>query len=1052
MGLAYNEEAVENAALDQLRQLGYDILHGPDIAPDSFHPERDEWLQTILTGRLEHAIARLNPEATAEHHSEAAKRFLRAEHQDLILENMRKHEFLLHGVPVTYSDSGQQRTKRLRLIDFHDTQANDWVAVNQYTVIEHRDRRPDILTFINGIPVALFELKSPSTQGASLKSAWNQIQTYREDIPSLFTTNAVTVISDWSSSSMSTFTAGFEHYAPWKTIDGTETASGTASLDVLIKGVFTPHRFLDLLANFIVFSEETTSTSSGQAKNIIVKRVAKYHQYWAVNKAVESVVVASSPQGDKRGGVVWHTQGSGKSFEMVFFAGKILTDPRMANPTLVFLTDRQDLDNQLFEEVFAPASVLPEQPVQAETREDLREKLRRASGGIIFTTLQKFGGEVDGERLLTDRRNVVVIADEAHRSQYGLQTRFNEQSGKFTGGLAKYMRDALPHATYLGFTGTPIESTDKSTKAVFGDYIDVYDLSQAVADEATVRIYYESRLAKINLDKEDLEALDQLTEEITGEAEESAAQKAKSKWARLEAVVGSDARLDLVAADIVKHWEARRDEMAGKAMIVTMSRRIAVELYKKITTLRPAWHSEDTSAGKIKVVMTGSAADPTHFQPHLYDKKQRNQLKARAKNPGDELELVIVRDMWLTGFDSPSMHTMYVDKTMQGAGLMQAIARVNRRYKDKTGGLIVDYIGIFTKLQDALAEYSPSDRETTGVPIEEMVAIMQEKHDVVTAMLHGVDHQVTPQMSDAQRLDVYQRVINHVLERGAADTSAGKNLTERFLDEVLALIKAFALCGASDEAARIRDDVALFTAVRAAIIKFQAPESGSGGSGAEDLDTAISQIVNQAITADQVIDVYGFEGREKPELSLLDEDFLNRLAAQKDKEHVHLAMLRKLLNDEVKTVRRTNVVKGRKFSEMLDAAVNKYTNQALSAAEVIAELVKVAKEMKGEEQRAEQLNLSVGELAFFDALAQNGSAVTEMGDEKLRDITVDLVQSVQSSVTIDWQNRDSVKAGMRSRLRRLLAIHGYPPDHQEHAIDLVLDQAQLTATYSGVKQ
>ena len=1046
--LAFDEETVENAALDHLRQLGYQTLHGPDIAPDTAAAERENWSETILTGRLRAAVARLNPTASADQQVQAVKRFLRTEHQDLIAENMRRHKFLLEGVPVTYSDGGHQRTKRLKLVDYADPIANDWLAVNQFTVIEHRDRRPDIVIFLNGIPVAVFELKSPSAQAASLKSAWNQIQTYRDEIPSLFTTNAVTVISDWSTARMATFTAGFEHYAPWKTIDGTETVPGSDSLDVLLAGVFQPARFLDLMAHFIVFSDETTSTETGQAKSITVKRVAKYHQYWAVNKAVESVAAAGSPDGDKRGGVVWHTQGSGKSFEMVFFAGKIMTDPRMGNPTLVFLTDRQDLDNQLYEEVFAPASVLPERPIQAETREGLRDKLRRTSGGIIFTTLQKFGGNVEGDRLLTDRRNVVVIADEAHRSQYGLETTFTKD-GQLRGGLAKYMRDALPNATYLGFTGTPIESTDKSTKAVFGDYIDVYDLSRAVDDGATVKIFYESRLAKIGLDKDDLEEVDKLADQAVGEAEETEAQKAKNRWARLEAVVGSDARLDLVAADIVTHWEARRAELAGKAMIVTMSRRIAVELYNKITALRPDWHSNDLTEGRVKVVMTGSASDPATFQPHLYGKKQRNQLKARAKNPADPLELVIVRDMWLTGFDSPSMHTMYVDKTMQGAGLMQAIARVNRRYRDKTGGLIVDYIGIFTRLQDALAEYSPSDRDTTGVPIEEMVAVMQEKYEVVTAMLHGVEHRVTPEMSDAERISVYQNVMNHVLEQGADGTPSDKSLTDRFLDETLALIRAFALCGATDEAANIRDDVALLTAVRTAILKFQAPESGDGGSGAVDMDTAIGQIVNEAITADKVIDIYGFEGREKPELSLLDEEFLNRLAAQKDKEHIHLAMLRKLLNDEIKTVRRTNVVTGKKFSEMLDSAVKKYTNQALTAAEVIAELVKVAKEMKSQQQRAQDLNLSIGELAFYDALTQNGAAVTEMGDQKLRDITVDLVHSVQNSVTIDWHSRDSVKAGMRSKLRRLLAIHGYPPDHQEQAIELVLEQAQLTAAHQG---
>ncbi len=1025
---ALNEATVEDAALDFLRELGYETAFGPNLAPDGSRPERANFVQVILYDRLREAARRINP-PHVDLVDEAIKRLERAESQSEIAENARTHKLVIYGVPVEYRDaSGSVRTTSVKLIDFENPVNNDWLAVNQFTIIGNKNRRPDVLVFVNGIPLGMLELKNLANPHATLKNAWNQVQTYRHDIPAIFTPNAVTVISDGISAAMSSFTGGFEHYAPWKTIDGREVVSGVPALEVLVKGVFEPSRFLDIIRNFIVFSDESQG---------LAKRVAKYHQYWAVNAAVESTVEAAGPDGDRRGGVVWHTQGSGKSIEMMFYAAKIMRDERMGNPTLVFLTDRNDLDDQLFGEVFAPAEILPERPVQAASRANLRELFRRASGGIIFTTLQKFAPEVGGDTnpILSDRRNVVVVADEAHRSQYGFGESLSAE-GTLKAGLAKHMRDALPGATFLGFTGTPIESHDKSTKAVFGDYVDVYDLTRAVEDGATVKIFYESRLAKVSLSEEDYEALDELAEEITERVETDLAQRAKSRWARLEAIVGAEDRLDLIARDIVEHWEKRREAMLGKSMIVTMSRRIAVRLYEKIVDLRPDWHHTDPALGKIKVVMTGSAADPAEFQPHLHSKDVRKDLKARAKNPDDPLELVIVRDMWLTGFDAPSMHTMYVDKAMQGAGLMQAIARVNRTFRDKPGGLIVDYIGVFSNLQKALIEYSPSDRDQAGVPIEEIVAAMLEKHDIVRALLHGCDFDPNPEFPASKRLAEHAKVLDFVM--------ADPDRTERFLDQVLALAKAYALAGSRDEAAAIRNDARLFADVRAAIIKIQNPDSGRGGSGAIEIDTAISQLVNEAVAADEVVDIYKLAGIATPELSILSDEFLDSLA-HKDKPNLQMGLLRRLLNDQIKTVQRTNVVQARKFSELLEEAINRYTNRSLTTAEIITELVKLAKEMRDQSQRHEQLGLSVAEAAFYDAIVQNEAAVLQMGDETLKKIAADLVYSVRQSVTIDWNLKESVRAAMRTRVRRLLAKYDYPPDLEEKAVELVLQQAEVFA-------
>ena len=1037
----FNENVIEQAALEYFAELGYRRVHGPDIAPGEPDAERSSYDDVILWGRIRDALRRINPGTDATLIDEAVKTVQRAESQSPIDENARLHQLITEGVPVEHrDDDGQLRTTSLWLVDFEDPLNNDWVAVNQFTIVENgKNRRPDVLVMVNGLPLALLELKNPAAEHATLKSAWNQVQTYRHDIPSVFIPNAVTVISDGTSAAMSSYSGAFEHYAPWKTVEGREVVSGLPALEVLIRGVFEPKRFLDLLKNFIVFSDETvTDKTTGQPTRALVKRVAKYHQYWAVNAAVESTVQASRPDGDRRGGVVWHTQGSGKSFEMVFYAAKIMRDQRMANPTLVFITDRNDLDDQLFGETFAPARILPETPVQATTRTDLRAKLKRASGGIVFTTLQKFapGEDDDSNPVLTDRHNVVVIADEAHRSQYGFSETL-DRHGRLKSGLAKHMRDALPGATYLGFTGTPIESNDKSTRAVFGDYVDVYDLTRAVEDGATVRIFYESRLAKIDLSETDLAALDDLADKITETVEEDTATAAKSRWSRLEAIVGAESRLDLVARDIVEHWEKRRESLFGKGMIVTMSRRIAVRLYEKIVALRPDWHSDDPAEGKIKVVMTGSASDPADFQPHIHSKDVRKDLKLRAKNADDPLELVIVRDMWLTGFDAPSMHTMYVDKTMQGAGLMQAIARVNRTFRDKPGGLIVDYIGVFDNLQNALAEYSPSDRDQAGVPIDEMVKVMLEKHDIVRTLLHGIDYDTSPELPASQRLNEYAKVLDFVM--------ADPDRTSRFNDQVLALAKAFALAGARDEAVAIRNDVRLFTDVRAAILKIQNPDSGKGGSGAVEIDTALGQLLNEAVAADQVVDVYQLAGIETPEISILSDEFLDSLA-EKEKPNLQMGLLRRLLNDQIRTVQRKNIVQGRKFSEMLDEAVNRYTNRSLTTAEIIAELVKLAREMRDAQKHREELGLREDEVAFYDAVVQNDAAVLELGDETLKQIAQELVKSVRQSATIDWNLKESVQAAMRSKVRRILAKYDYPPDAEKKAIELVLEQAEMFAS------
>lgn len=1014
------ESVVEEACLGWFRGLGFATAYGPDIGPDGVAEERSSWEDVILVGRLRASVAEINPTLPHTAVDQVVATVLRSESQNALAENFRLHRLMTEGVAVEQRiDDGSIRHSLAWLIDVENPERNDWLAVNQFTVVDQgKNRRPDVVLFCNGLPVGLLELKNPGDEHATLKGAWNQIQTYRNDIPAIFVPNVVTVVSDGLGAAMGSYSAGLEHYAPWKTIDGRELVTDRSQLEVLIRGAFDQARFLDLLRNFVVFSDEPAG---------LVKRVAKYHQFCAVNAAVASTVNAASAEGDRRGGVVWHTQGSGKSFEMLCYAAKLMRESTMANPTLVLITDRNDLDDQLFGEVFSPARILPETPQRAESRVELRRMLDRVSGGIIFTTIQKFAPEEKGDvhPVLTDRRNVVVIADEAHRSQYD-----------FLDGFARHLRDALPGATYLGFTGTPIERTDKSTRQVFGDYIDVYDLTRAVEDGATVRIYYESRLAKVRLPEEARAEIDAEVAEVTEGQEPSEAERAKSRWARVEAIVGAGERLDLVAADIVEHWERRRENLLGKAMIVAMSRRICVELYQRIVALRPRWHDPDPEVGRIKVVMTGSAADPPEFQPHLYGAEVRKKLKARAKDPDDPLEIVIVRDMWLTGFDAPSLHTMYVDKPMQGAGLMQAIARVNRTFRDKPGGLIVDYIGIAQNLREALAEYSPSDREQAGVPIDEVVAVMLEKHDIVCGILHRHEWSSDPTISAEDRMNELANTMNYVL--------ADLDRKTRFVDQVLALAKAFAFAGARDEALEIRDDVKFFTDIRAAIVKLdregQAPSRGGSG----ELDTAIAQLVSEAVAADEVVDVYAQLGMERPDLSILSDEFLDGLS-QDARPNLQMELLKRLLNDRIRSLRRTNLVQSRQFSELLDDAIRRYTNRTLTTAEIIGELVKLAKEVRDAGNRGEQLGLSEKELAFYDAVCQNEPAVLELGDEVLKTIARELVKAVRESASIDWNLKESVRAQLRAKVRRLLTRYDYPPDKEERAIQLVLEQAELIA-------
>ena len=1011
-----HESDIEAAALAWLTELGYTFLQGPDIAPDTPNAERATYKEVVLKGRLQDAIARLNPRIPADAQQEAIRRVLNPDSPTTLQNNQVFHQILTDGITVEYRETdGTLRGEQVRLVDFESPENNDWLAVNQFTIVENSERRPDIVLFINGLPLTLIELKNPIDEKATLSTAFRQVQTYKQDIPTLFTYNETIVVSDGLTARIGSLTADTEWFLPWRTIAGESEAPDTAlELEVLIKGVFQKHRFLGYLKHFIVFEE----SERGQ----ISKKIAGYHQCHAVQTAVETTLKASHPEGNQQCGVVWHTQGSGKSLTMAFYAGSIVQHPQMANPTLVIITDTNDLDDQLFGTFARCHQLLRQKPVQAKDRRHLRELLQVASGGIVFTTVQKFFPEGEETRFpeLSDRRNIVLIADEAHRSQYG-----------FIDGFARHIRDALPNASFIGFTGTPVELTDRHTVAVFGDYISIYDIQRAVQDGATVPIYYESRLAKIELDANEKPHIDPEFEAATETEEVTQKEKLKTKWAQLEALVGTEKRLRLIADDIIEHFAERLDVIEGKAMIVCMSRRICVDLYNVIVKRCPQWHTSDDNTGSIKVVMTGSAADDPAWQPHIRNKARREALASRFKNPNDPLKLVIVRDMWLTGFDAPCLHTMYVDKPMHGHGLMQAVARVNRVHHDKPGGLIVDYIGLAYHLKQALSNYTKSGGTGEATLNKaEAVALMLEKHEICCGLFHGFDRSAWTIGNATDRIRSLPAAQEHILTQ--------KEGKKRLQTAVTALSKAFALAVPDEKTTEIRDDVAFFQAVNTVLAKPSPAEEAE----VEAVDQAIKQLVSKAVVPEGVIDIFASAGLTKPDVSILSDEFL---AEVQDLPHKNLAvaLLEKLLRGEIKTRSEKNIVQSRSFAEMLERSIHSYQNRTVEAAQVIEELIEIAKEMRHAQNRGEELGLSEEELAFYDALETNDNAVKVLGDETLKTIAVELVASIRRSLTIDWTLKESIRAKLRVNMKRILRKHGYPPDKQEKAAHTVLEQAAV---------
>lgn len=1050
------EDGLERWVMEILAELGWATVHGPDIAPGEVAAERSDYREVILERRLEAAIASLNPDLPADAVADVVATVRRAESPAVESENWRAYRFLIEGVPVEFHGSdGSLRSARARLVDWDDPGNNDLVAVNQFSVEgPKRTRRPDVLVFVNGLPMALFELKRPGQQYATVSGAFNQVQTYRSQIPDVFKWNQVTVVSDGTQAMAGSFSAPWNHWADWKTIDGVTREPRNADghrippVEVLTRGMFEPSIFFDLCRNFVATFGEGVDTR---------KAVAKYHQYWAVNKAVDSTLEAVETDG--KIGVVWHTQGSGKSLEMAYYTGKVMRHPGMENPTVVVLTDRNDLDDQLLDDTFAsskPGSPLPEQPVQADSRAHLKELLTgRQSGGIIFTTIQKFGLTREDKEAgrkyptLSERPNIVVMVDEAHRSNYDL-----------IDGFARNVRDALPNASFIGFTGTPIDEKDRSTAEIFGEYVDVYDMTQAIEDGVTVKVFYEARLARVDLPADARDAIDEEFEDATVGSEGEIAETLKTKFSRVEAIVGSEKRLKQLAADLVTHWEARRQNLVGKGMIVTLSRRIAVDLYEQIIALRPDWHSDEDSEGVIKVVITGDATDPPRFQPHIRNNEQRRALKARASDPNDPLELVIVRDMWLTGFDSPPMHTMYVDKPMRSAGLMQAITRVNRTFKDKPHGLVVDYIGIAEDLKSALATYTDRDKKGRAIgedvrrsAIPEMLA----EHSVVSDLLHGVDWVTILGSGDAKAF-VYAvtATVDHLLEADREHEDASKggdgefdgegertpSPKKRFMAHASRLKRLFTLVPTSDEATAIRDDVEFFDAVRQAIAKIEAADRGPGEDA--ELDTAVRQIVSQHVSGGGVIDIFAEAGLSRPDISLIDDDFRKKFEAS-DHQNLQLEAVKRLIQNEVRVIGKRNVVAGKKFSEMLTAALNRYQNRSITAAQVMAEIVELAKQMKEQRERGEHSGLSESELAFYDALADNESAKAVMADETMQQIAHELAEIVRRDAKTDWNVKETVRAKLRTRIKRLLLKHGYPPDKEPAATELIIHQAEVMA-------
>lgn len=1040
------ENHIEEATLGWLSGLGWAVAHGPDMAPEGKAPERASYSDVLLIGRLRDAVTRINPQLPPDAVEDVLRRVTATEMPSLIEENRRLHKLLVDGVAVQYPQAdGTIKSDSAWLIDW-DNVKNDWLAVNQFTIIEDRNnRRPDVILFVNGLPLGLIELKNAGDENATIEGAFRQVQAYKELIPSVFRTNAASMISDGLNARIGSLTADFERFMPWRTVDGKNIApKGKPELHTLIHGVCDKGFFLQMIRRFTVFHSNKAETR---------KIIAGYHQFHAVRHAVDCTLAATASGGDRKVGVIWHTQGSGKSLLMAFYAGAAIAAPDMKNPTLVILTDRNDLDDQLFGTFSLSADLIRQKPVQADDRESLRKLLAVSSGGVIFTTIQKFM-PLDGEEtfpLLTDRKNVIVIADEAHRSQYGFKAVFDKKTGEKKYGFAKHLRDALPNASFIGFTGTPIESVDVNTPAVFGEYIDVYDIQRAVEDGATVPLYYESRLAKLELNEDEAKVLDDEVEELTEDEEASDRERKKSKWSRVEALVGAETRLQQVAADIVYHFEGRVGALDGKGMIVCMSRRICVALYNEIVKLRPDWHSDDDDKGVVKIVMTGNIAnDPKEWLQHTGSKKRRDDLANRARDPKDPLKLVIVRDMWLTGFDAPCMHTMYVDKPMQGHGLMQAIARVNRVFRDKPGGLIVDYIGIAHNLKKALSIYSSGDRENVGIDEREAVAEMMRRYEIVRDMFHGFDYAKGMQGSPADRLVAMAEALEWILDQQHKESEkeqsedAKKALRRKFPDAVTGLSRAYSLAATSPEADGIRDDVGFFQAIRAALIK-SAPGTGKTES---EIDAAVQQMVSRAVVSTEIVDILSAAGIKSPDISILSDEFLAEIQGMK-KKNLALEALQKLINGEIRSRSKSNVVQSRKFSERLEAAVKRYHNNAITAVQFLEELIVLAKEIKADHERGEEQGLTVEEIAFYDALAENDSAVEMLGNDQLRVIAMELVTSVRNNVSVDWMHKDSARARLRIEVKKVLKKYGYPPDLQDAAVQTVLQQAEVLAPLWG---
>jgi type I restriction enzyme R subunit len=1065
------ESNIETFAINTLESLGWEYVHGLAIAPSAEQAERESFEQVILTNRLRKQLAVINPEIPEGARDQAIQKVLQLFSPDLIANNESFHQFLIEKIKIPYQQDGYQRSHEVALIDFEHIENNEFLVVNQFTVVENnQNKRPDILLFVNGLPLVVIELKNAADENATVRKAFEQIQTYKAQIPSLFKYNAVCVISDGMECQAGSLSADFSRFMAWKTVDGKKEASRfIPQLETLIKGMLNRATLLDLIRNFIVFEKlKKEDPKTGIVTIETEKKLAAYHQYFAVNKALDSTLQAASENGDRKGGVVWHTQGSGKSLTMVFFTGKLVLS--LDNPTILVITDRNDLDDQLFGTFAASKQLLRQEPVQAEDREHLKTLLKVASGGIVFTTIQKFmpeDGSSEYERL-SDRKNIVVIADEAHRTQYGFEAEVRNVVDKETKeiigkriayGFAKYLRDALPNATYLGFTGTPIESTDINTPQVFGNYIDRYDIKDAVTDGATVKIYYESRLAKVRLDEEGKRLIKALDQEVEESEEITEKQKSKAQWTKVESIVGNSKRLKNLAKDIVTHFEERQKVFDGKAMIVTMSRRIAAELYDEIIALKPEWHEDDKSKGAIKVIMTAASSDGVKMAKHHTTKTERKMLSNRMKDENDSLKLVIVRDMWLTGFDAPSLHTLYVDKKMVGHNLMQAIARVNRVFKDKPGGLVVDYLGLGTSLREALSFYSEAGGK--GDPtenIEKAVELMLEKLEVVQQMFNEESksqNDILTEDSDSYLRDSFKfdydrffsanarakmqiilQAEEHIL--GLQD---GKN---RFVREVTALSQAFALSMPHEQAVEVTEEVAFFQAVKARLVKFEATRSG--GKSDVEVQTAIKQVIDEALSSDKVIDIFDAAGIDKPEVSILSDKFLLEV---KEMKHKNLAfeLLKRLLNNEISSRTKTNLVKSKALLEMLETAIKKYQNNLLTTAEIIQELINIAKEVKESDKQGEKLGLTQDEVAFYNALEVNDSAVRVLGDETLRDIAREVADKVRRNATIDWTIRESARAKLMVLVRRTLNKYGYPPDKQQDAINTVLKQAELLADY-----